>query len=70
MLTRHAPTSKCAKAASSECRSSCSCGSKSQTVVPRSRLPRLRIAPGLGEQAFGQQGLAGPRLPHQPKYSG
>jgi hypothetical protein len=32
-------------AASSEWRSSCSCGSKSQTVVPRSRLPRLRIAP-------------------------
>src|SRR4030095_8960536 len=63
MLTRHAPTSKCTMAASSEWRSSCSCGSKSHTVVPRSRLPRLRIAPDSASSPSASSVLRAPAWP-------
>src|SRR5256885_3819944 len=50
-------------AVSSECCRRLSCGSKSDTVVPRARLPRARIAPACSSSVSRSEVLPAPACP-------
>src|SRR4029077_6428004 len=55
--------SKLQMAVSSECSSRFSCGSKSDTVVPRARLPGLRTAPACSSSVSRSEVLPAPACP-------
>src|SRR5213595_1724445 len=55
--------SKLQIAVSSECCRRLSCGSKSDTVLPRARLPRLRIAPACSSSVSTSEVLPAPACP-------
>src|ERR1700682_1500430 len=55
--------SKLQIAVSSECCRRLSCGSKSDTVVPRARLPRARIAPACSSSVSRSEVLPAPACP-------
>ncbi len=63
MFTRLPWVSKPQIAASSECSSAFSCGSKSQTVVPRASDPFDRIAPDCASKASASSVLPAPAWP-------
>ena len=55
--------SKLQMAVSSECCRRFSCGSKSDTVVPRARLPRLRVTPACRSSVSSREVLPAPACP-------